>query len=303
MLDPSQLDRATSNGTNIAQGVEMDDRGRPVAYHILPETPGGDWAGFAPPIRVPARDVLHIFKPSAAGQVRGASMLASAILAANEFDQALDATLTQTKTQALLSAWLVNQNDMSGDAPFDVTELSLEPGVLRQLPAGWDIRFLSPEGTKDFPATARLYLQQLAAAMGVPEWLLSGDMSAVNYSSARAALIPFRQRIEAMQYGILVPQFLDRVWAEWLAVETLAGRIDADPATRAEWIVPKLPQVDPAKELTATRTALELGLTSRSKAVAELGWSVDQLDAEIAADRAREAALGLTYSKGAPDAV
>jgi capsid protein len=55
-------------------------------------------------------------------------------------------------------------------------------------------------------------------------------------------------------------------------------------------------QVDPQKDMAAMREALALGLTSRTKAVNELGWNADDLDAEIAADRAREADLGLSFS-------
>jgi capsid protein len=35
---------------------------------------------------------------------------------------------------------------------------------------------------------------------------------------------------------------------------------------------------------------------SRTQAINELGWNADALDAEIAADRAREAELGLNFS-------
>ena len=35
---------------------------------------------------------------------------------------------------------------------------------------------------------------------------------------------------------------------------------------------------------------------SRTQAINEMGWNADDLDAEIAADRAREAALGLNFT-------
>ena len=43
-------------------------------------------------------------------------------------------------------------------------------------------------------------------------------------------------------------------------------------------------QVDPFKDTQATVAELEAGLTSRRKAVAERGWALEDLDAEIAAD-------------------
>lgn len=300
-LDPAQLDRSKttelSDGRVIHQGVELDARGRRLAFWIIPENPNGLTATFMSSQRVPAEDVIHVLKPVAAGQVRGISHLAPAILPASELDQYLDAALVQAKTSALLSVWLVNQNDLSGDpVDFDAGDLSLEPGVVRTLPGGWDIRSFDPDKTTDTASVARIHLQGLAAALGLPEHLLSGDLSRANYSSLRGGLVPFRQRIEALQYSVLVPQFLDRVWREWLALETLAGRLDVPMDTRAEWIPPKQPWVDPLKDLQATELALRLGLTSRSQAAAEMGWSVEALDAEIAADRERAAALGLTFN-------
>ena len=117
-------------------------------------------------------------------------------------------------------------------------------------------------------------------------------------------LIPFRQRIEAAQYHILVPQFLAPVWRRWVALESLSGRLDLPPDTPAEWIAPRASWVDPLKDVQAVARALERGLMSRTQAVAELGWDIEALDAEIAADRDREAALGLdftTLNAGGPD--
>lgn len=41
---------------------------------------------------------------------------------------------------------------------------------------------------------------------------------------------------------------------------------------------------------------LAMGLISRRQAVAQLGYDVAKVDAEIADDRQREAALGLSFS-------
>jgi lambda family phage portal protein len=301
LLDPSQLDRSLSrdlgDGRAIVSGVEMDARGRATHYHVLNEQPGSTFLTATAPERLPASDVLHVFCRRAAGQARGISWLAPAVLAAKELDELLDAALVASKTSALLSAWLVNQNDMSGGHPFEEGEpLSLEPGTVRTLPGGWDVKFLEPESLKELPQHARLHMQRLAAALGLPEHLLTGDLTQANYSSLRAGLLPFRQRMESIQYGTLAPQFLRPVWRAWAGLELVAGRLDVNPEAPVEWLMPRVPQVDPAKDLEATETALRLGLTSRSQAVAELGWSAEALDEEIQADREREAGLGLNFS-------
>lgn len=68
--------------------------------------------------------------------------------------------------------------------------------------------------------------------------------------------------------------------------------------------MPKPLQVDPAKDIAADVAELNAGLASRRQKVAERGWAVDDLDAEIAADWVREKELGLAFgdAKGATDA-
>ena len=115
-------------------------------------------------------------------------------------------------------------------------------------------------------------------------------MSGANYSSLRAGLLPFRQRVEQVQYHVLVPQLLNPVWRR---VQLLEGT----PSAKAEWIMPAWLQVDPEKAVKADLLEINAGLKSRRQAVAERGWSVEQLDTEIAADREREASLNLSFGQ------
>lgn len=306
-VSPEQLDEAKTielgGGRMIASGVEFDAHGRRVAYWILPHRPPSTFTDYAPSVRFDAADVLHIMRPLGAGQVRGLSWLAPAVLSASELDQLTDALLVGAKTAAMFAGFLTDMNG-SGSLPFDgdqtggILDTGLEPGTLKVLPAGVDVKFSAPDAAKDSPAFLRLNLQALAAALGLPEHLLSGDLTNANYSSLRAGLLPFRARVEQVQYGTLVPQFLRPVWRRWIVSEVLSGRLDLSSDLAAEWIMPRPMQVDPQKDLAAVKEALALGLTSRTRAVNELGWNADDLDAEIAADRAREADLSLSFGTG-----
>ena len=312
LIPPELLDESKtaslSGGREVVNGVEFDAQGRRAAYHVLPQKPSSLYAEYSPPVRIDAADVLHIMQPVGAGQVRGLSWLASAVLSASELDQLSDALLVSAKIAAMHAGFVVDQTNMGGAAQAfpdadSLSDISLEPGVMRILPGGTDVRFSSPEQLKDAPAFVRMNLLALAAALGVPEHMLSGDLTNANYSSLRAGLLPFRARVEQCQYGVLVPQLLRPIWRRWLTTEILAGRLDLSPELRAEWIMPRHMQVDPSKDMTAVREALTLGLMSRSQAINELGWNADDLDREIAADRAREAELGLSFtSKESTDA-
>jgi capsid protein len=68
-----------------------------------------------------------------------------------------------------------------------------------------------------------------------------------------------------------------------------------------QWLPPKPVQIDPKKDVEATVAEIAAGLTSRAKAVAERGWSIAELDRELAADCAREAALGLEFGQPAKE--
>lgn len=301
MVDES-ITRDLGNGGYIAAGVEFDSRGRRVAYHVQPHRPTELFPTAGQPIRVSASEMLHVFKPLGAGQVRGVSWLAPILLTVNEFDQLQDALLVGAKVAAMHAGFVVDQNNLTGGGAFPeadgLTDISLEPGVIRVLPAGTDIRFNSPTEAKDSIAFAKLTLGQIAAGLGVPQHLLDGDLSGANYSSLRAGLLPFRAKVEQFVYHTLIPQFLDPVFRRVVAHEYLADRLDVPdlaPALKAEWLTPRPMQVDPAKDLAALKDMLAAGLTSRRQAVASLGWNVDQLDREIAADRDRETDLGLRF--------
>jgi lambda family phage portal protein len=153
------------------------------------------------------------------------------------------------------------------------------------------VKFNTPGQTQEIGAFLRLNLQQLAAGLGLPEHLLSGDLTGANYSSLRAGLLPFRQRVEQVQYGTFVPQLLRPIWRRVVTFGVLSGELaapdfESNPRAylAAEWLPPKPMQVDPLKDVQATVAELEAGLTSRRKAVAERGWALEDLDSENAAD-------------------
>ena len=299
VIPPDHLDPAKTeiqrDGRQIVQGVEFDASGRRVAYWIFPERPHSVFSDHSPAVRVGAAHVLHVFHPIAPGQVRGLSWVAPAVVTANELNQWKDATLVGAKMAAMQAGFITDTSDTGGEEEL-FAEPTWEPGALTRLPLGTDVKFSAPDQMKDAPALLRMTLQELAAALGVPEFLLSGDLTNANYSSLRAGLIPFRARIDQVQHNTLVPQVLRPVWRRWLALGILAGRMNAPADTPCDWIMPRPQQVDPAKDLEATEKALALGLTSRTNAINELGWNADDIDEEIQADRAREAELGLTYA-------
>ncbi|SLN77702.1 phage portal protein [Roseisalinus antarcticus] len=299
--------RELSDGYVVA-GIEFANDGTRRAYHVRPQRPTDLFPGTHASIRVPAEDMLHVFRPLGPGQVRGVSALAPILSTLSEYGQSSDALLVKLKATAMHVAFITDVNGTAASA-YDaagIGEEGLSPGTVYRLGIGEDVRTAFPDAAQDAPAFLKTMRQQIAAGLGVPTHLLDGDLSDANYSSLRAGLLPFRAKVEQFVYHTLVPQFLDPIFRRFVTDEYLAGRLDLPdlaPALKAEWLPPRHAQVDPQKDMAAAETALRLGLTSRRQAVAQMGWNVAELDSEIAADRAREAGLGLSFSTGGDDAV
>ncbi|MEJ1161784.1 phage portal protein [Prosthecomicrobium sp. N25] len=306
VLDAEQVDatvtRELDGGARIVQGVELDATGRRVAYHVLRDRPG--FGLRIDHVRVPAEDMVHLLRIDVPGQIRGVSWFAPILLRLRELDEAHDAQVVRQKLAAMLAGFIVSPD---GQVPFDgevaagVLDGGMEPGTIKILRPGEDIRFSDPakigqEAIDFLKITAR----EIAAGLGVPASVLTGDYSDANYSSLRASIVEFRRRVEAIQHNVIVFQMLRPLWRRVLATEILAGRLSAigferDPEAYvgARWITPRQEWVDPMKDAQAEVLAIQNGLMSRRAAVEARGLAVEDLDEEIAADQARADALGL----------
>jgi lambda family phage portal protein len=301
VLDPAQVDAALSRpldgGGRIEQGIELDRDGNVTAFHVLREPPG---TGLLPyeTVRIPAPDMLHVFDRAFPGQVRGLSWLAPVLLKLADRDALADALLAQAKIGALLTGFIRDPEGgtagFAGEAGAGGTlNVALEPGAMRILPPGADVSFTpQPQGLRDAVAFVASIDREIAAGAGITYEALTGDLGAANYSSARVGLLDFRRRAEAYQRHFIETQVLRPLWRRWIAVQVLAGTIPADPVSLADhlevrFIGPGFDWVDPEAQVAAEIAAINAGLKSREEVVAARGRDIDELDAEIARDRAR----------------
>lgn len=300
--------RELKDGAHIASGVEFDRYGRRVAYWIRQEIPTSVLAAWAPPVRVDARDVLHVFRSMGPGQVRGLSWLAPVLFTATEVDKLQTALLLGAQVSSMHVGWIettkTSEELVSSGLAYEPEPVEqLVPGTVKRLAVDEKLTTQTPPPQSQHGAAfLASQLRAIAVGVGVPAHLVSGDLSSANYSSLREDKIVFRQRAEQIQYAVIAHQLLRPVYERAITSMVFRGDIEAPDFesnarewTRAEHLFPAWPWVDPGKEASARETMLNLGLTSRRQVAAELGWSIEALDAEIAADRAREVALGLSF--------
>ena len=315
MLPSEQLSltmtHTAPNGNSIRQGVEFNAIGQRAAYWFWRNHPADttDRNGTGVPVRVPASEVLHLFDPVEAGQVRGLSKLASAMIKLWLLDLYDDAELDRKKVAALFAGFVTRPDPdgtMIGEGPPDgsgTAMAGLQPGTMQVLLPGEDIKFSSPADVGgNYEAFQFRTLLAVCAGLGIPYQNVVGDMTKVNYSSSRTALLEFRRRIEAIQHSVLVHQFCRPVWQRWLTTAVLSGAIDyprfardPEPLLAVKWIPPKWDWIDPLKDRKAEREAVDAGFKSRSDVIEAEGYDPEEVDGRIAADREREKRLGLNF--------
>ncbi len=304
---PFEKTEADPNGNPIRCGIEFDLIGRRVAYHFRRRHPGDSTdqrLAIPETVRVPAEEVLHIYRPIDAGQIRGLPHVAPAMVRLFLLDQYDDAELDRKKTAAMFAGFITKtapEDPMMGEGAADLDGAaiaSLEPGTMQVLLPGEDVKFSSPADVGGgYEAFQYRTLLAVSASLGLPYHLVTGDVRQANYSSLRAELVEFRRRIGQLQHGVIAHQLCRPIWRRWLETAVLSGALDTDPtALRAvQWIPPRWDWVDPLKDIQAQVLAMEAGITSRRKVVEATGYDVEEVDRDNAADAARVKELGLSY--------
>lgn len=306
---PLDMNRTLPAGL-IRQGIEFDPIGRRIAYHFLRRHPGDmtDPGLAGETVRVPATEVIHVLDPVEAGQLRGVSRFAAAIVKLFTLDLYDDAELERKKIAAMFAMFITSPAPETALEPAE-EDLEVEPGQVVRLDPGEDV---STPATPDSGSTYEPFqyrtLLQIGAALGVPYGYLTGDTAKGNFSNTRIALVDFRRRISAFQHSVMVFQLCRAVWSRWMDVAVLSGALHLpgyDSQRRqyqaCAWLPTKWDWVDPMKDASAEILQIEAGLKSRTQALSERGFDAEQVDREIAAERERERTLGLDFRRpGSP---
>ncbi len=299
----SMLNRDLGNGFFVRSGIEYNPIGQRVAYWIYPMHPGDYLTTTASkgyePVRVPAGEILHVFKPLRPGQDRGVTIYAqvlSRLESLNKFD---DAVLFRQELANMFVAF-VRQNpdiapvmeleDGSTVSAADIAEETmLKPGATRMLEPGEDVQFSTPpDAGNNYPDFVRQQLMALAAGIGIPYEVISGDYSRVNDRTMRVILNDYRRQLEADQWQIMIAQFLKPLRKAFIDAAILAGHIDVskrDDALKTHWSPQAFSYIQPVQDVQANIEAVHAGFKSRAEVIRERGYDISEVDAERLADK------------------
>lgn len=322
-LDVNANADAVGGGNEVVMGVERDGVGRPQFYHLLRANPL-DARGARTAERVPASDVLHGFIALEPEQARGVPWSHAVLLGAHMLAAFSESAVFAARAGASQMGFLEQQPGEGGpirpedlgvqtDAGGEYSK-ELRPGAVDLLPPGVSFKGFDPKYPSDaFGPFTTAVKQDIASGVDVAHHNLSGDMTKVNYSSARIAELGERDGWRGVA-GWFIGGWVAPVFREWLQLSLLAGAIRlpsgaALPATKLdkyrrgmkfhgrgwEW-------VDPLKEVQAAAIAVEKGFATRTQVVASKGGDFEENVAELAQEREILAAHGVTLAASPPSA-
>ncbi|WP_374979249.1 phage portal protein [Pseudomonas solani] len=316
---PTDKNFRTRSGNLVRAGIEFDQVGRRAAYWMYryhPGDPSASQAGYNTLYRVPASEVLHIFEPLEAGQLRGVPRLAPVLLRLKSLDNYDDAVLFRQEVANLFAGFIrrapreggPNLDPLSGEAPRPdrdgVSMVALEPGTMQELEEGEEVTFSDPpDAGNSYVDFMRQQLQAAAVGVDLPYELLTGDMGDISDRVLRVLINEFRRRIEQQQHGIYVHQFCRPVRRAWLDTAVLSGAIDLPDYTsrrreyqRTRWVPQGWAYIHPVQDPQGKILEIKGGLASRTEHVLRTGMDAEQVDEENAQDQQRAKNLGLQYT-------
>jgi lambda family phage portal protein len=228
--------------------------------------------------------LVHMFKRERPGQVRGVPWFAPILTTARDLADLLDAANVKARVEACFAGFITNNdesmpllddNGTGGDYAIpSAMGTTLEPGMLKELRSGQDIKFAAPTPTSQLDTMLINNLQAMAAGVGCTYDQATGDLRQANYSSLRAGKIEFWRFVGRIQKNTVIHQFCHPVRQRFINRAILAGRLkdrSRQGGYPCRWVVPAKEMIDPKKDFDATKNLVRSGAMTPQEFVASFG--------------------------------
>jgi len=280
----------------LAGGVQKDDGGAPIAYHVLDQHPGNLSLSQSTWTVIPAygtktgiRNIIHLYHRTRPGQSRGVPDLAAVIEPLKQLGRYSEAEIMAAVISGMFTVFIEAD---TGDADFDYSKIGAETGhttsdkdiklgngMIVSLEPGEKVHDSNPGRPNNaFDPFVQSILRQIGVALEIPFEILIKHFTA-SYSAARAALLEMWKFVLSERRW-LCDSFLKPVYEVWMYEAVVSGRISApgfltDPAVRAaylgaDFVGPSKGQIDELKEVKAARERLGAGITTLAQETVEL---------------------------------
>lgn len=312
-LDENNCQSAKGGTGEIYMSVELNEWGRPVAYHVTPYHPGDDsfrGRSYGQAVRVPAREMIHGFLCERITQTRGAPWIVSALVRLAHLERYEEAEVVAARLGASKMGFYYTEtgDEYQGDEDEDDEGgpqlLEFEPGIFEELPDGTKFEGFDPQHPNSaFDSFVKSVLRGVASGLNVSYNSLANDLEGVNYSSIRHGALTERDTWRALQTWT-IEHFHEQVFRRWLPNAILTGEVNLRMGDLnryldgVRWRPRGWQWVDPLKEVTAHEKAIANRLNSRSRIVAEQGGDFDEILADVARENEAAATAGVDLATG-----
>ena len=305
-MEVDELDSSTiiarHKGNRVCGGIEYTPYNKPVGYWFRQYSIDGITA--PEPVYIEAKDVIFYFSKRRPSQLREMSDMAPTLPRIRDANEFMVAENTKQRLLACIALFIkrVNPANWGRQSPGsgkNYDRRMFTPGMVSELNAGDDVDMINPQGqATDAAQYVKLLQRLISSGQGLSYEAVARDMSGSTYSSTRQNLIEdgltYADEVE------LLAEVIDEIYESFLISAVLADKIHIPDFWAQKntyfvhhWVKPPKPWIDPAKEATATQTAMRTGQKTFKQIAAENGkdWR-DQVD---------DIAEVLAYAKEAHD--
>jgi lambda family phage portal protein len=299
LVESDQFDTMkTKEGKNqVFSGVEINNLGRPVAYHLKP-----DINSFSS-LRFDQKNIIHFYEADRSTQYRGISEYAQTINNLKDFAAYNDSEIVKNRILSSFGLFIKTTDigkNLFADKKTAQKQGEKEPikeitaGMVKYLRAGESVETVQSNqlgnAYKDFVSNT---IRLIAAGRDISYELAFRDYTKTNFSSARASLIQDNRRFDIEQL-YLINDVFNPMYEAWLDACVLSKKIKMPNDYWANkwkyiapaWTPPKREWVDPLKDIKAIKEEIGLNINSKRRAAASRGVDVeDIIDEEIAVEK------------------
>ena len=270
------MDGPLKNGGYVQRGIEYDVLGRRVAYLLYKAHPGAVGrfystlsTGYS---RVPAYEVIHLFRSDRPGQERGVSWFAPVMIKLRELDIYEDAFLKRQQIANLFAGFEYSDNPDDEEDISDTSELM--SGAMYKLKHSHRVEFNNPPPAADYGPYTMDNLRAVATGLGITFESLTGNLSQVNFSSARMGWQEMGRSVDSWRWQLFIPRFCEGI-ARWFKDFSGLAELSVD------WTPPARMMVDPAREIPPIIAQVRAGLMTLPEAIRSLGYDFHAVMDEI----------------------
>lgn len=307
----------------IRRGVEIGERGQPIAYWICKTHPGDITYNKRTPdsreyIRYEAfnkygrRNIFHLYHVKRPGQTRGEPFFSPVINRFKDLAEYMESELVAARVAACFSIFVKSEEALaySTGASKETNARgqrveSVEPGMIKYLLPGESVETANPNRpSAQFDPFVDKVLRFIGAGLGLPYELVIRDFSKTNYSSARAAILEARKFFQYRQQWS-ASKYCQPTWEMLLDEAILRGEVDAPSYferrldyTSAKWIAPGWGYIDPEAEINASLDAVSGNISTLADECAVHGKDWETILKQRAREEKLRKELGLDRIEG-----